>query len=440
MMKKLLLIFLCLNIYGMAHAQDKEISGRVISKDDGQPMPGVTIVVEGLTRGTQTGVDGTFSLSAPQGATLVVSFIGFATQRVPVTGSSVYNITIAQDTKQLQEVVVTSFGIERDKKSLGYGVSGVSSEEITKAPVTDVTNALAGKVAGVQISGTGGGLSSSNITIRGFSSITGSNQPLFVIDGVPIDNSGGSNSVNAGVASSNRAADINPDDIADITVLKGATATVLYGSRAASGAILITTKKGEFGTKNQVNFSSNYGVGTINRFPEFQNEYAQGSNGNYINNVPGSWGPRINGQTVTNWFGEEEQLRAYPDNVRDILQHSQFLQNTLSFSGATDKYNYRISYGNTYETGLVPNNELKRNSFSVNAGTSVTDKLTVNTSINFINNRSERTQAGNQGSNPLWRGFIHREAMTCLACPIRTSWGTNCGLQEKITRTGLLKM
>ncbi len=242
-MKKLLLFFLFLSFYSVTYAQDKEITGKVVSKEDNAPIQGVTIGVEGLGRGTQTDADGTFTLQAPEGATLVVSFIGYETQRIPVTGQNVYNISIGQDLKQLQEVVVTSFGIERDKKSLGYGVSGVSSEEITKAPVTDVTNALAGKVAGVQISGTGGGLSSSNITIRGFSSITGSNQPLFVIDGVPIDNSGGSNSVNAGVASSNRASDINPDDIESISVLKGAAATVLYGSRAASGVILITTKK-----------------------------------------------------------------------------------------------------------------------------------------------------------------------------------------------------
>ncbi|GHA72750.1 SusC/RagA family TonB-linked outer membrane protein [Pontibacter akesuensis] len=423
MMKKLLLFFLCLGIYSITYAQDKEITGRVVSAADNSPMPGVTIVVEGTTRGTQTDADGRFSLTASEGATLMVSFIGFTTQRIPVTGQNVYNVSIAQDSKQLQEVVVTSFGIERDKKSLGYGVSSVSSEEINKAPVTDVTNSLAGKVAGVQISGTGGGLASSNITIRGFSSITGSNQPLFVIDGVPIDNSGGSNSVNAGVANSNRASDINPNDIASISVLKGAAATVLYGSRAASGVILITTKKGEFGSKNQVNFTSNYGVGTMNRFPEFQNEYAQGSNGNYINNVPGSWGPRIAGQTVTNWFGEEEQLQAYPDNVRDILQNSKFIQNSISFSGATEKYNYRISYGNTYETGLVPNNELLRNSFSINAGTSVTDKLTINTSISYINNQSERTQAGNQGSNPLWRGIYAPRSYNLSGLPFEDELG-----------------
>ncbi|WP_133272650.1 carboxypeptidase-like regulatory domain-containing protein [Hymenobacter radiodurans] len=158
MMRKLLSVFVFFGLCQIALAQDKEISGTVVSKEDNSPMPGVTLVLEGTTRGTQTDVGGKFSLQAPEGATLVVSFIGFLTQKIPVTKQSVYNISIAQDSKLLNEVVVTSFGIERDKKSLGYGVSGVSAEQITKAPVADVTNALAGKVAGVQISGTGGGL------------------------------------------------------------------------------------------------------------------------------------------------------------------------------------------------------------------------------------------------------------------------------------------
>ncbi|RAU84072.1 SusC/RagA family TonB-linked outer membrane protein [Pontibacter arcticus] len=423
MKKKLLLFLLFLSIYSISYAQDKEIKGKVTSKEDNSPMPGVTVVVEGLARGTQTDVEGNFTLQAPEGATLSVSFIGFATQKVKVTAQNVYNIAISQDTRQLQEVVVTSFGIERDKKSLGYGVTQVGAEAITKSPVADVTNALAGKVAGVQISGTGGGLSSSNITIRGFTSITGSNQPLFVIDGVPIDNAGGDNSVNTGVSTSNRASDINPDDIESISVLKGAAATVLYGSRAASGAILITTKKGKFGTKSQITFSSNYGVGTVNRFPEFQNEYAQGNAGNYLSNYAGSWGPRINGQTVKNFLGQDETLQAYPDNVRDILQSSKYAQNTISFSGATDKFNYRVSYGNIYETGLVPGNELKKNTFSVNAGTSITDKFTINTSLSYINNQSERSQAGNQGSNPLWRGIYTPRSYNLSGLPYEDESG-----------------
>src|SRR5690606_31205834 len=184
------------------------------------------------------------------------------------------------------------------------------AEALEKSPTTDISNSLAGKVAGVQVSGAGGGFSGSNITIRGFSTFTGSNQPLYVVDGIPIDNSGGNNSVNTGVGTSSRISDINPQDIESINVLKGAAATVLYGSRAASGVIIITTKRGKKGQGNRIHVSSNTSVGSISRFPEFQNSYAQGTRGEYRNNVSGSWGPEILGQEVTNWFGETETLQA----------------------------------------------------------------------------------------------------------------------------------
>src|SRR5690606_29273234 len=162
--------------------------------------------------------------------------------------------------------------------------------------------------------------------------------------------------VNRRVGSSRRMSGTKPQGVGNISGREGAAAPALYGSRAASGVILITTKKGKQGTRNQVTVGTNTAVGTVSRFPDFQNEYAQGSNGAYINNVAGSWGPRIEGRIVENWFGEEAVLRAYPDNIRDILQNSITSQNDLSFSGATDKYDYRVSYGFTKETGLVPNN------------------------------------------------------------------------------------
>ncbi|KEQ30587.1 hypothetical protein N180_05020 [Pedobacter antarcticus 4BY] len=245
-MKRVLLVFMVLfTCYSVADAQTKKITGTVIGQDDNQPIPGASIKVEGSTAGTVTDGKGNFSLQVPQNSTLVISFIGYSNKTIKVTGDSNYKILLGEDSKKLEEVVVTSFGIARDKKTLGYGVSKVSGESLTKSPTPDITNALAGKVAGVQISGSGGGFTSSNVTIRGFSSIARSNQPLYVIDGVPIDNGGGSNTVNAGVASSSRASDVNPEDIESINVLKGAAATVLYGSRAASGVILITTKKGK---------------------------------------------------------------------------------------------------------------------------------------------------------------------------------------------------
>ena len=387
------------------------IKGQV-TNSAGDPLTGVSITIRGTDRGTSTDGRGQYSIDAPANSVLIFSYIGFVTREVPVGDRSVLNVEMTEDRKAMEEIVVTSFGIARDKKTLGYGVSKISGEELTNAPTPDITNALSGKVAGVQVSGSGGGFSSSNVTIRGFSSITRSNQPLYVIDGVPIDNGGGDNSVNQGVANSSRVSDINPEDIESMSVLKGAAATVLYGSRAASGVILITTKRGKSG-KSVVSLTSNNSIGTINRFPDYQNEYGQGTRGIYGDATdPGrwiaratSWGPRIEEQEVTNILGEKVKLQAYPDNVRDILVHAKTFDNTLSFSGATDKYNYRISYGNNYQTSLVPGNVLKRNNFTVNAGAKITENFRVNTSFSYINNRSDRTQAGNQGANPLWRAI-----------------------------------
>ena len=431
MRRVLLLFFGLFCFYVNVKAQNMTISGTVVSNSDKQPIPGVSVKIEGTNIGTQTQTNGKFSLQAPTGATLVFSYMGYSPMKVQVTTETNYQVSLTEDAKALDEVVVTSFGIQRDKKTLGYGVSTVKSEALTRSPVTDISNALAGKVAGVQISGSGGGFSSSNVTIRGFSSITRSNQPLYVIDGVPIDNGGGGNSVNAGVANSSRVSDINNEDIESVNVLKGAAATVLYGSRAASGVILITTKKGKLGTKSQVSFTSNTAIGTINRFPDYQNEYAQGTNGIYGDATnpnrwiarATSWGPRIEGQMVENILGEQVALQAYPDNTRDILQNSLAVDNTLSFSGASDKFNYRVSYGNNNETGLVPGNELHKNTFSVNAGTSISDKFKINTSFSYINNRSNRTQSGNQGANPLWRAIYAPRSYDVTGLPVTDAAG-----------------
>ena len=432
MMKKVLLLFFVLiTSFTLVNAQNKMIIGTVTGKDDNLPIPGASIKVDGTVFGTVSAINGSFSIQVPENAVLTVSFIGYNSQKVTVTSTNDYKIILEVDERSLDEVVVTSFGIQRDKKTLGYGVSTVSAEALTRTPTPDITNALAGKIAGVQVSGSGGGFASSNVTIRGFSSITRSNQPLYVVDGVPIDNSGGNNGINSGVSNSSRVADINPEDIETINVLKGAAATVLYGSRAASGVILITTKKGKAGSKPQVSFTSNSSLGTINIFPEFQNEYAQGINGIYgdVNNPNAwiarstSWGPRIAGQQVKNILGNVVTLQAYPNNVRDILQNSRSLENTLSFSGATDKYNYRISYGNNSQTALVPGNKLDKNNFSINAGTTITEKFRVNTSFSYINNRSNRTQAGNQGANPLWRGIYAPRSYDVTGLPVTDAAG-----------------
>jgi TonB-dependent SusC/RagA subfamily outer membrane receptor len=250
--------------------------------------------------------------------------------------------------------------------------------------------------------------------------MTGSSAPLFVLDGVPIDNGGGGVALQNGVTNSNRAVDINPDDIEDFTLLKGAAATSLYGSRGAAGVILITTKKGKKRTKNNVDFNSSYAIVSVNRLPDYQNEYAQGTSsgaadavatvGVYNNLSSTSWGPRIlGGQTVTNFFGRPDILMAYPNNVSDIVQNGYNRQNTIGISGGSDKTTYRVSYNNTKETYVLRANELNKNVLSLNLNSDVTNKLSVSSYLSINNTSSIRSQQGNQLSNPFFRGlFIPR--------------------------------
>ncbi|MEQ8572684.1 MAG: TonB-dependent receptor plug domain-containing protein, partial [Fulvivirga sp.] len=259
-------------------AQERVVSGKVSSIDDGSTLPGVNVVLKGTTTGTVTDIDGNYRLSVPSdGGTLVFSFIGLATEEVAVGARSVIDIQMSPDVTQLSEVVVTAVGIEQNKRALGYSVQNVAADDIVNARETNLVNALNSKVAGVSVvSSSGSPGASANIRIRGNTSINGSNSPLFVVDGVPIDNSaGGQGNGTGGVDNSNRAIDINSNDIESLTVLKGASATVLYGIRAANGAIIITTKKGKSG-KAKVNFNTSLTFDQVNKLPEFQKKYAQG--------------------------------------------------------------------------------------------------------------------------------------------------------------------
>jgi TonB-linked SusC/RagA family outer membrane protein len=440
-MKKLLQsLFILLCIATSVMAQNRTITGTVTSKEDGLPIPGVSVKVKGSNVGVSTSANGKYSLSVPVSATILeFSSIGFATQSLAIGSGNVINVSLGADSKALNEVVVTSFGIERSKKSLGYGASTVSSTELNTAKAPNITNALAAKVPGVRVNGAGGAFTGSSVIIRGFTTFTGSNQPLYVIDGVPIDNSGGGQNLQSGASSSNRASDINAEDIENITVLKGAAATVLYGSRAASGAILITTKKGTKGAKNNIVINSSYNVGEVNRLPEYQNEYAQGNNGVYnpgnINSTAGglalgggtgattSWGPRITGQTVTNFFGQQEVLTAFPNNISDIFQTAHNAQNNVSFSGGGDKSTFRLSYGNLNETYVLANNRLNRNNVTFNGSTKVTEKLTVGASFTYTANNSKRTGQGNQLSNPLFRAYFTPRSYDLTNIPFENATG-----------------
>ncbi|HEX8349910.1 MAG TPA: SusC/RagA family TonB-linked outer membrane protein, partial [Hymenobacter sp.] len=415
-MRKILLAFLLLTVALLQQvaAQNRSISGRVLDQTSGNGLPGTTVLVKGTSQGVSTNADGTFTLSVPDGAgTLVISSIGFLTKEVPLGSETKLDIRLSEDTKQLSEVVVTAFGVEQQRKALGYSVSEIKNEELTQARQTNVVNSLTGKVAGVRIQGSSGMVgSSASIFIRGQTTFTGSNQPLFVVDGIPIDNGGGAtgtgNALQSGVSNSNRAIDINQDDIESVSVLKGPAAAVLYGSRAAAGAVIITTKKGssQNNKKQTVTLLSNYNIVQVSRMPDYQNVYGQGNRSTFNTLSNTSWGPLVTGQTVTNFRGEQEQLSINPDNVKDIFKTGSNFQNNVSLSGATERTRYYASYGNLHEVGILDNNDLKRNTLTFNGSANLTPKLRTSVSTIFTNNVSQRTQQGNQQANPFFRSWF----------------------------------
>ena len=404
-MRKILLTLFGVLFLLFQGLSQKTISGVVTDSKDATPVAGATVIA-GRT-GAKTDDKGQYSIIVANNVKqLTFSYIGYAEQSVSIAALSTINVSLKQDDGSLKEIVVTAFGIKKDKKTLGYDVTQLSNQELTQAHTTNITNALAGKVPGVRVSGAGGSFTGSSIIIRGYNTFTGSNQPLFVIDGIPIDNGGGGQALQNGAPVSNRGIDINQEDVESMTVLKGPAAAALYGSRASNGAIIITTKKGKVKGRNNIQFSSTYGIESVNRLPDYQNEYAQGLNGGYINTSSSSWGPRIKGQTVTNFFAKPEQLAAYPNNVSDIFRNGENIQNNISFSGGSDKNTFRLSYGNLVNTGILDNNKLVRNNVSLNVSSKVTDKLTTSVSFNYVNNYSKRTQQGNQLSNPLFRAYF----------------------------------
>jgi TonB-linked SusC/RagA family outer membrane protein len=412
-MRKLFLLLFGVVFFATQAMAQRTITGKV-TDDKGVPIANVSVLVKGTTVGTTTKEDGTFSVVVPaNGKAIIFSAVDMTTVETAIGAGSTVNAKLISEEKSLSEVVVTAMGIKKDKKTLGYGVTQLSNTELTKAHTTNITNALAAKVPGVRVSGSGGSFTGSSILIRGFTTFTGSNQPLFVIDGIPIDNSGGGSPLQAGPSVSNRAIDINQEDIESMSVLKGPSAAVLYGSRASNGVILITTKKGKAGKKTSIQYSSTYQLETVNRFPEYQNEYAQGNSGAFSPTAQTSWGPRITGQTVTTAYNpatntntRTEQLAAYPNNVTDMFQNGINWQNNLAFSGGTDKNTFRFSYGHLRNTGILKNNVLTRHNFSINTSSKVNNYLTVSVGGTYSNNASRRTQQGNQLSNPLFRGWF----------------------------------
>lgn len=389
----------------------RTISGTV-TDESGEPLIGASLLAKGTSAGTVSDIDGSFSLNVPaESNMLVVSYTGYSTQEVDITGQSTVAIQLAEG-QILDEVVVVAGGLEKNKARLGYSLQNLDAEEVISAREVNLVDALNSKVAGVSVvSSSGSPGASSNIRIRGSISILGSNSPLFVVDGVPIDNSSVGNDVD-GVDQSNRAIDLNPNDIASLTVLKGAAATALYGVRAANGAIIVTTKRGSEG-KPRVSISMAYSADEVNKLPARQNTYAQGrvSGGVPIYRGPTtaegfSWGPLIsdleydgvptefdrNGSLVPAGTGNGQPANAY--DPYDFFQTGNTYDLNASVAGGTDKVRYYISGGRLESTGVVPNSTFARTSFRVNTDADLTDKLNIGMSANFVNSGGDRVQRG----------------------------------------------
>jgi len=387
------LTFMALLLLQGVMAQNNTVTGTV-SDSDGSPLPGVNVVEKGTSNGTSSDFDGNYTMNVSDGATLVFSSLGFVTKEISVNGQSTVNAILEEGSSELDEVVVTALGIRKETKALGYSITEVGGEEIATVKTPNAINSLQGKIAGVNITqnATGAG-GSSRVIIRGNSTLTGNNQPLYVVDGIPIgnDNTGaaslwGGNDGGDGISS------INPDEVESISVLKGGSATALYGSRGGNGVILITTKNGSeqdgFGVEltSTVNFSQ---VDTS--IQDFQTEYGQGLRNEKPANQAAaleaglsSWGPRLDGSSVAQWDGVDRPYSYVGNNLDHFYRTGTTFINTIALSNGSEKGNYRFSISDFDNEDIVPNAGLNRKTFALNAGAVLASKLTSQVNVKYI--------------------------------------------------------
>ncbi|HEY0679443.1 MAG TPA: SusC/RagA family TonB-linked outer membrane protein [Chitinophagaceae bacterium] len=372
------------------------ITGR-ITGSDGNPVAGVSISVKGTRRGTATNADGEFSIEANKGEILVISSVGYVTQEVVVSDEARISIRLVQSDSQMSEIVVTALGIRKEAKRLGYAVSKVEGEGLTKAREMNVANGLVGRVAGLNVSSVAGGPgSSTNIVIRGVNSFSGGS-PLFVINGVPMDNSPrGSAGMWGGADLGDGISNINPDDIEEISILKGSTASALYGSRASNGVILITTKSGKDKKGIGIEFNSNLVMDDIIDHTEYQYVYGQGllgvkpgSQSNAYISGANSWGAKIDNSNAVQFDGVTRPYSANKDNIKNFYRTGHTLTNTIAFSGGNENGNFRLSASNLLNKSVVPNSGMRRNTFNLNLNSKLTPKLTLSTVVNYIIEKSK---------------------------------------------------
>ena len=421
-MKKTLLLFAILAFTCMQAFGQRVVTGKV-TDTEGNPLPFLTVSVKGTTTGAVTNDQGKYTINVPAGAEfLVFSFIGMETQEVKITGN-VIDLEMISSAYALGDVVVTALGITRDKKALGYTVQEVSGTELNKRGNTDIVSSLTAKAAGLQVTSSSSNAgAASYMTIRGAASLTGNNQPLFVIDGMPMSSepSYRGSTGQSGVYSSSRSIDLNPDDIASISVLKGGAATALYGLQASNGVIVITTKKGPLDQKMKISLHSSIGIKELGRHIGLQNQYGQGLNGGWRSKYNGAWGPRldtcsysfdpaiwqnplldVDGAIVSNNSVYAPTNTGDPVKTYDqyaFFQKGLSNNNTLSIEAGNKNSSYFFSVGNLQEKGIVPNNTFGRTSIRLNADTKLTEKVTTGANIMYANTRNNLIKEGGTSS------------------------------------------
>lgn len=409
--KKLMMLLLGAFTCLLVNAQVKTVTGHVTSADNGEPLIGVSVSVPGTTIGVNTDADGRFTLSnLPASAKqLRFSFIGMEAQVLPV--KSVMNVSLKSNDKMLGGVVVTALGIKRSEKSLGYSATSVNTEDLVETRNANIMQGLQGKVAGVSISNNSDPGSTNSVIIRGFSSLAKTNQPLYVIDGVPMSNEAmqSTDELNHNYDFGSGANAINPDDVENMTVLKGAAATALYGSRAANGVIMITTKKGKKRDKG-VGITYNGGIqfSNVARLVEMQNRFGQGASGEHMDIENGSWGPRFDGlERVYGYVYDNSQrvksYKAIKNNVRDFFDTGVMFNNSVSLDGATDKSNFFVSLSNINNNGVYPtrSDAYNKYTFTSNGSYKVNNKLTFSSSLSYSYQKNNFVSTG-QKLNPIF--------------------------------------
>jgi len=452
-MKKILLLNLCLLLVATTQlfAQNHTVTGKVTAKEDGLPLPGVSVSIKGTTNGTQTSVDGKYSLNVPDGAQLSFSFLGYTQQTLTVNGNTL-NVVLVANSQQLGEVVVTgALGLTRTRNQQSYAAQQVNGDEVSKQRSNNFINGLSGKVSGLEIRQNNALGGSTNVVLRGYKSITGNNQALFVIDGVPIGNTNTNGSDQqqggGGYDYGSPASDINPDDIENVTILKGAGATALYGSRGSNGVILITTKKAKKGLGITIN--STVSVGSIDKstFPQYQKQYGAGYGGTfYPANIFGnpnalvvqtdadaSNGPAFNpGLNVYQWdafdptspnYGKATPWVAAKNDPTTFFVKPVSTNNSIMITNGGDNGTFKLGYTKSIENGVIPNSKLDKNLVDFAATYNITPKLTVGASINFYNtNGTGRGGTGYDNGNG-----DNRNVMTSF----RQWWENNVDVQEQ---------